>query len=217
PVTRDVLVCSSGELRPGCFSFPVVVKVLSPDIAHKTEAGGVIVGVRDEGELAKAVDTVISRARAFAPKARIEGALVCEMIDDGVEMLAGISQDPVFGPMVTLGMGGIQAEVLKDVAYRVAPFDEETAHEMIGELRGVALLRGFRKRPPADVGALATSLARLSRVAWALRADLLELDINPLMVRPSGKGVVAADALVVLTDDGASKIVSETVSMGEES
>ncbi|MEO5693526.1 MAG: acetate--CoA ligase family protein [Usitatibacter sp.] len=217
PVTRDVLVHSGGELQPGCFSFSVVVKVLSPDIAHKTEAGGVIVGVRDEEELAKAVDTVIARARAFAPEARIEGALVCEMINDGVEMLAGISQDPVFGPMVTLGMGGIQAEVLKDVAYRVAPFDEETAREMIGELRGVALLRGFRKRPPADVDALASLLARLSQVAWVLRAELLELDINPLMVRPTGKGVVAADALVVLRDDDASNIVSETVSMGEES
>jgi hypothetical protein len=102
------------------------------------------------------------------------------------------------------------------VAYRVAPFDEQTAGDMIAELRGAALLGGFRKRPPADVDALAASLARLSHVAWALRDRLAELDINPLMVRPVGKGVVAADALVVLKD-ALPQSVSETALMGEES
>jgi acyl-CoA synthetase (NDP forming) len=214
--TRDVLVRDVAELRSVHVTYPVVVKVASRDIAHKTEAGGVIVGVRNAEELEKAVDEVIRRGRAFAPMARIDGALVCEMVDDGVEMLAGVSQDPVFGPMVTLGMGGIQAEVLKDVAYRVAPFDEQTAGDMIAELRGAVLLGGFRQRPPADVDALAASLARLSHVAWALRDRLAELDINPLMVRPAGKSVVAADALVVLKD-ALPQSVSETALMGEES
>ncbi|OGA00953.1 MAG: hypothetical protein A3H35_04825 [Betaproteobacteria bacterium RIFCSPLOWO2_02_FULL_62_17] len=218
PVTRDSLVPvgqDAPKLGAG-FRFPLVVKVASSDIPHKTEAGGVILGVRNAEEIAKAAEEVVRRARAYAPKAQIEGALVCEMIDDAVEMLAGVVRDPVFGPMVTLGMGGIQAEVLRDLAYRVAPFDEETAREMIGELRGAALLRGFRKRPPADVDALAQFLARLSHIAWALRGRLVELDINPLMVRPRGKGVVAADALVVLRESDGSKVVSETALMEEE-
>jgi len=216
PATRDLLVGSAGELRPGQVGFPAVVKVASPDIAHKTEAGGVVVGVRNGEELARAVDEVIRRGRAFAPGARIDGALVCEMVDDGVEVLVGTSQDPVFGPIVTLGMGGVQAEVLKDVAYRVAPIDEESARDMIGELRGGALLRGFRGRPPADVDALAAFLAQLSRIAWAFRDEVVELEVNPLMVRPEGKGVVAADALVVL-GNGATAAVPEAALMGEES
>ncbi len=183
---------------PRTCKYPLVVKIASADIAHKTEAGGVILGVRSPAELHEAVAEVIRRGREYAPTARIEGALVCEMVDDAVEMLAGVTQDPVFGPMVTLGLGGIQAEVLRDVTYRVAPFDDETALEMIGELRGAALLHGFRKRPLADVEALARFLARLSQVAWTLRGRLSELDVNPLMVRPRGSGVVAADALVVL-------------------
>ena len=124
---------------------------------------------------------------------------VSEMVTDAVEMLLGVSQDPVFGPIVTLGLGGIQAEALRDVAHRVAPFDEATAHEMIEELRGAALLRGFRNRPAADVDELARETAHLSQIAWTLRDRLTELDINPLMVRPVGDGVVAADALVILT------------------
>ncbi len=216
PATRDLLVGSAGELRPGQVGFPAVVKVASPDIAHKTEAGGVVVGVRNGEELARAVDEVIRRGRDFAPGARIDGALVCEMVDDGVEVLVGTSQDPVFGPIVTLGMGGVQAEVLKDVAYRVAPIDEESARDMIGELRGGALLRGFRGRPPADVDALAAFLAQLSRIAWAFRDEVVELEVNPLMVRPEGKGVVAADALVVL-GNGATAAVPEAALMGEES
>ncbi|MBL0144114.1 MAG: acetate--CoA ligase family protein [Betaproteobacteria bacterium] len=206
PVTGDVLLPpgQDADLLAAGLRYPVVVKVASADIAHKTEAGGVILGVRNRAELDGAVAEVIHRSRAYAPSARIEGALVSEMVVDAVEMLAGVTQDPVFGPMITLGMGGIQAEVLRDVTYRVAPFDEQTAREMIDELRGAALLKGFRKRPAADVDALAAFLARLSQVAWTLRDRLSELDVNPLMVRPQGAGVVAADALVVL-DDGAPK------------
>lgn len=217
-VTRDVLVPAgqdAGKLAADS-KYPLVVKIASADIAHKTEAGGVILGVRSPAELQEAVAEVIRRGREYAPTAHIEGALVCEMVDDAVEMLAGVTQDPVFGPMVTLGLGGIQAEVLRDVTYRVAPFDEDTALEMIGELRGAALLHGFRKRPLADVGALASFLARLSQVAWTLRERLSELDVNPLMVRPRGSGVVAADALVVLREGNPEKGASKRTRMKEE-
>src|SRR5690606_8842343 len=137
-------------------------------------------------------------ARAYKPDARIEGVLVAEMITDGVEMLVGITRDPVFGPTVALGLGGVQAELLRDVTYRVAPFDEETAREMLDELRGSRLLTGFRNRAVADVDALVAAVASLSHAAWAHRERLVELDVNPLFVRPRGHGVVAADALMVL-------------------
>lgn len=202
PVTRDVLVPAGEDAaaRVDGMRFPLVVKVSSPDIAHKTEAGGVILGVRTKEELQEAVAEVVRRGRAYAPQARVDGALVSELIGDGVEMLAGVVNDPVFGPMVTVGLGGVQAEVLRDVSYRVAPFDVAVALEMIGELRGAALLHGFRGRRPADVDALARVLARLSEVAWVMRDRLVEMDLNPVLVRPRGSGVVAADALVVLKE-----------------
>jgi len=200
PVTRDVLVTvgSGRDALVNELRFPLAVKVVSPDIPHKTEAGGVILDVKDRPSLHVAIADVVRRGRDHAPHARIEGALVCEMVNDAVEMLVGVSHDPTFGPTITLGMGGVQAEVMRDVTYRVAPFDADTAREMVTELRGAVLLQGFRKRPPADIDALADAVARLSQVAWALRERLVELDINPLMVRPRGAGVVAADALVVL-------------------
>ena len=217
PVTRDVLLPPGQDADPlaAGLRYPVAVKVASADIAHKTEAGGVILGVRDRAELDLAVAEVMRRGRVYAPSARIDGALASEMVVDAVEMLAGVTQDPVFGPMITLGLGGIQAEVLRDVTYRVAPFDEQAAQEMIGELRGAALLKGFRGRPVADIDALARFLARLSQVAWALRDRLSEIDVNPLMVRAQGRGVVAADALVVLTA-GASQLRAMEHSLIEE-
>jgi acetate---CoA ligase (ADP-forming) len=200
PATRDVLVAPGDDpvVAARDLAYPLVVKIASADIAHKSEAGGVVVGVRNAAELAAAVGQVTQSARAYAPEARIEGVLACEMVTDGVEMLLGVSEDPVFGPTVALGLGGVAAEALRDVAYRVAPFDEAEARAMIGELRGARLLRAFRNRPPADVEALARAAARVSQAAYALRGRLVELDINPLFVRPQGKGVVAGDALAVL-------------------
>jgi acetate---CoA ligase (ADP-forming) len=200
PATRDVLVAPGDDpvaaARP--LAYPLAVKIASPDIAHKSEAGGVVLGVRNAAELAAAVEQVTQSAREHAPKARLEGVLACEMVTDGVEMLLGVTADPVFGPTVALGLGGVAAEALRDVAYRVAPFDEAEARAMIAELRGARLLGPFRGRPAADVDALARAVARVSQAAWSLRGRLAELDINPLFVRPRGKGVVAGDALVVL-------------------
>lgn len=200
PATRDVLVAPGDDpvAAARALSYPLAVKIASPDIAHKSEAGGVVLGVRNAAGLAAAVEQVTQSARAYAPKARLDGVLACEMVTDGVEMLLGVTEDPVFGPTVALGLGGVAAEALRDVAYRVAPFDEAEARAMIGELRGARLLGPFRGRAAADVEALARAVARVSQAAWALRGRLAELDINPLFVRPQGKGVVAGDALVVL-------------------
>jgi acyl-CoA synthetase (NDP forming) len=131
------------------------------------------------------------------PGARIEGVLVSEMVQ-GVETLIGVINDESFGPVVALGLGGVLTEVLKDVTYRVAPFDLETAREMIAELRGAALLDGYRGKPAVDKEALAATLVAVSQMATALAPRLKEMDINPVFVRAPGRGVAAADALVVL-------------------
>jgi acyl-CoA synthetase (NDP forming) len=173
---------------------PFAVKVVSRDIAHKTEAGGVMLRVSREA-LADAVAEVTASAAKAVPGARIDGVLVSEMAR-GVEALIGVVNDEAFGPVVALGLGGVLTEVLKDVTYRVAPFDLDTAREMIAELRGAKLFDGYRGQPAADKEALAQTLVAASQMAAALAPRLKELDINPLFVGPDG--VVAADALVVL-------------------
>jgi acetyltransferase len=154
--------------------------------------------VRDTLALQTAVTDVLARARTARPQARIAGVLCCEMIEDGFEMIVGVVNDPAFGPVVALGLGGVYAESLRDVAFRIAPFGIDTARRMIGELRAAALLEGIRGQPARDVDALAMTLARASTMGWALRERIAEIDFNPLLVRPRGHGVVAADALVVL-------------------
>ena len=146
-------------------------------------------------DLADAVRTVTANATKAVPGAKIDGVLVSEMAQ-GVEALIGIINDESFGPVVALGIGGVLTEVLKDVTYRVAPFDIETAREMIADLRGAKLFDGYRGTPPADKEALAQALVAASQMAAALGARLKEADINPVFVGPNG--VVAADALVVL-------------------
>src|SRR6185295_11256611 len=174
---------------------PFAVKIVSRDIAHKTEAGGVRLGVT-RNDLAEAVRAVTSNAAKAVPGATIDGVLVSEMAK-GVEALIGIVNDASFGPVVALGLGVVLTEVLKDVTYRIAPFDLDTAREMIAELRGAKLFDGYRGQPPADKEALARTLVSASQMAAALAPRLKEADINPLFAGPDG--VVAADALVVLT------------------
>jgi acyl-CoA synthetase (NDP forming) len=200
PVTRDVMVRPGEKLRHACknLAFPVVAKIVSPDIAHKTDLGAVRVGIGDLPTLETAATDIVTAVRKIAPTARIEGILVSEMITDAVETLVGVINDPSFGPTVALGLGGVLTEVLGDVTYRVAPFDLEVARKMIDELRGSALLRGVRGKPPLDIDALAQALVDVSRMAWDLRDRLLELDINPLFVRHRGHGVAAADCLAVM-------------------
>lgn len=175
--------------------FPLVAKVQSPDIAHKTEAGAVRVGIRDEAMLADAYDEILANAQRHVPGARIEGVLLQEEIRDAVEIIVGIENDPAFGPAVMCGLGGIYAEVLKDVAFRIAPVTHHEAHAMIRELRAYAILNGARGKPVADIDALADTIVALSNMALDLEACLKEFDINPLFVLPQGKGVRAGDAL----------------------
>ncbi|MGH8618438.1 MAG: acetate--CoA ligase family protein [Burkholderiales bacterium] len=197
PVTRDVLLPLASYVAPD-MSYPVALKVVSREIAHKSDIGGVRLGIRDEAELVTAGKDIIASALKAFPAATLTGMLACEMVTGGIETIVGVVNDESFGPVVAFGLGGVLAETLKDVTCRIAPFGREEAHAMIAELRGAALFDGVRGRPPADRDALAETLVRVSTLAWALRDRIAELDINPLIVRERGHGVVAADALLVL-------------------
>jgi acetyltransferase len=199
PVVEDrLLPLEPAEADCTGLPWPVALKVVSPDIAHKSDIGGVRLGIGDDAALAAAARAMLDRAREAAPEARIDGLLACPMVDGGLEAIVGVVDDETFGPVVALGLGGVFAETLHDVALRIAPFDRDEAMAMVAELRGASLFDGRRGRPAADRAALADALVKVSALAWELRGRLRELDINPLVVRDEGAGVVSVDALVVL-------------------
>lgn len=181
------------------FGFPVVLKILSPDILHKSEIGGVLLDIESEAAVREGFATVLERAAQRAPGARIEGVLVAKQIKGAVEMALGMVRDPVFGPVAMVGLGGIFIEVLKDVTFRRCPFDATQAEAMIRSLKGFPLLDGVRGRKKADVKALALALANLSTFAAAAGPGLASIDINPLLVLPEGEGAYAADAVLEIS------------------
>jgi acyl-CoA synthetase (NDP forming) len=195
--TRDELCPSAKAAVKAAESigFPVVMKVSSPDLLHKSEAGAVRVGVGSAKQVRAAYDELLANARRADKRARIEGVLVCEMVTGGVEMLVGVSHDELFGPVITVGTGGIFTEVFGDVTFRVPPFDADEARRALQELKGYKLLEGVRGAAPADVDALVDTIMNVQRLALDLAGDVREIDINPLVVRP--RGAVALDALVV--------------------
>jgi acyl-CoA synthetase (NDP forming) len=177
---------------------PVVLKVDSPDIPHKTEAGVVRLNLRDAAQVRTAYAQILASAKAYAPQAEIIGVSVQEMVGEGVEVIVGVSCDPQLGPVLLFGSGGVMVEVYNDVALRRCPITRREAQAMIAEVKGARLLQGFRGRPAADLEALEDTLVRVSHLAMHMEGHLAELDINPLMVLPAGQGVKAVDALVVL-------------------
>jgi acetate---CoA ligase (ADP-forming) len=197
PVVGEALLKPSevDALTASPLAFPVAVKIESPDVPHKTEAGAVRLNIRDLAGIKQAAREIVAAARKHKPDARIEGILVQEMAA-GVEVILGAVNDATFGPTVTFGLGGVFTELLHDVTHQFAPFDVATARAMIGDVKGAALLNGYRGRPPLDTAALADALARLSLLIADHADRIAEIDVNPLFVRE--KGVVAADALVVL-------------------
>ncbi|HKA43652.1 MAG TPA: acetate--CoA ligase family protein [Burkholderiales bacterium] len=199
PVVREVLLqpAEIDALRESPLAFPVAVKIESADIPHKTEAGAVRLGVQDLEGLKQAAREIVAAAKRHKVDARIESVSIQEMAA-GLEVIVGAVNDPTFGPTVAFGLGGIHTELLKDLTYRFAPFDAETAREMIAEIKGAPLLTGYRGRPALDVDALADTLARISLLVADHADRVAEIDVNPLFVREAGKGVAAADALIVL-------------------
>jgi acetyltransferase len=178
--------------------FPVVMKIVSPEILHKSDAGGVKVNIKDEDSVRAAYKTIIANAKAYKPDANIHGIAIQEMAPIGTEVIMGSVNDPTFGPTVMFGLGGIFVEVLKDVTFRVAPVAEEQAMEMLEEIRSAAILKGVRGETPRDRKALAETLSRYSNMILDLADEVAESDANPVFVYEDGKGVKVVDARVIL-------------------
>ncbi len=182
------------------FGFPVVMKILSPDILHKSEIGGVLLDVSDASAVREGFALLLDRAKAAAPSAKLEGVLVAKQLKGGVECILGIHRDPVFGPMAMFGLGGIFVEILKDVVFHRCPFGADVAETMIRSIKGAPLLLGARGRKPVDIKALAETLSRLSAFAIAAGPRLQSIDLNPVFAMPEGEGAFAVDAVIEVGD-----------------
>lgn len=176
--------------------YPVVLKVVSPDVIHKSDVGGVLLNVIDEGGVREGFKRIVDAVRAHKPDAHITGILVEEMAPKGiVEVIVGAIKDPQFGQTLMFGLGGIFVEVLKDVSFRVAPIDEQDAYEMISEIKAYPILKGYRGQPPADVDTIAKILLSASRLVMEL-PEIKEMDLNPIIVYE--KGAKTVDARIIL-------------------
>jgi acetate---CoA ligase (ADP-forming) len=183
--------------------YPVVLKIASPDILHKTDVGGVKVGLEDAEAVRDAFELMVYRAQRYVPEARIWGCLVQQMMpSNGIEVLVGMNRDPQFGPLVTFGLGGIYVEILKDVTFRIAPFSVQEAEAMLAEIRSHALLDGVRGKPAADKSAIVDVLLRIGQLVLDF-PEIAECDINPLIVYPRNQGAVAIDMRLVLSQEKA--------------
>lgn len=200
--TRDVVVGSVEEVADASagLTYPVVLKVVSPDIVHKSDVGGVRVGLAGRDDVDAAATLMQSDLRQRAPDARIDGYSIQEMIQGEVEMYIGLRRDPQFGPIVLLGMGGVAVEIMKDLAIATAPVCRDRALEMIDGLRMSPLLKGARGRPLVDIDALVDAIVRVSWLAADLDTALVDLEINPLIVRKKGDGAVAVDGRATLSE-----------------
>ncbi|WP_026757601.1 acetate--CoA ligase family protein [Sediminimonas qiaohouensis] len=179
--------------------FPVVLKIASPDILHKSDIGGVALNLRSVEEVRSAGARILELASEKAPDARIDGLVVAEQAAPGLEAILGVTRDPAFGPVVMFGLGGVLVEALGDVSFRVAPFGPAEARRMIDEIHGRKLLDAFRGAPERDIGALADALSRLSAFAAHHGTALETVDVNPMIVGADGQGAVAADCVVIPT------------------
>ena len=183
-------------------SYPVVLKIVSPQIIHKSDAGGVVAGINTKKEIKQAYHQIISNAKQFDPKAQIDGILVQKMSEPGQETILGMNRYPIFGPLLMFGFGGIFVEVFQDVSFRLAPIGRNSARKMIQSIKGYKLLQGFRGKPKRDVEHLEKLLISLSDMATN-HPEIIEMDINPLFVHEEGKGATVADCRIILKKDGA--------------
>ena len=198
PVVHDTLVHSAGQARTEAarIGFPLVAKLVSPDVAHKTEHGLIRLGLASADAVAEAYEAMMAKAEAM--QVDIAGVTLEPMLAGGVEVLAGVTRDPVFGWMLTVGLGGVWTELMQDATHALLPVDANEAEAMLRRLKGFRLLDGYRGAPRADVAAAAQAIAALGEAVLAGGEALREVEINPLLVLPEGKGAVAVDALVLL-------------------
>jgi len=175
--------------------YPVVLKIVSPNILHKTDVGGIKIGVRGDKQLEEDFDQILWNVRKYMPDANIKGILVQEMIESKKETIIGVSKDPQFGPMIMFGLGGVYVEVLKDVSFRIAPISRMDAKEMIEEVKTINLLRGTRGEKPSDINSIIEILLKVSQLVTDFE-EIIEMDINPLFVKEEGKGCIAGDVRI---------------------
>ena len=192
---REEAVSLAGKLDS-----PVALKIVSPQISHKSDVGGVKLGLSTAEEVGEAYDAIVDAARGVEPDAAIDGVSVQPMAEQGIEVIMGMTMDAQFGPVLMFGLGGVLVEVLKDVAFRVVPITARDAHQMVHEIQGFPVLEGYRGQEAADLPALEELLLKLSRFVEA-QPDVAELDLNPVFAYP--QGAVAVDARVVLSEEPA--------------
>ena len=197
PVALAVLARDAKEAAKAAdkAGYPIVLKIVSPDVTHKSDAGGVRLGLQSAGEVEAAFEEIVTAVTAAQPDARIEGVAVQKMAAAGTEVIIGMSKDPQFGPVMMFGLGGILVEVLKDVAFRIVPLEPKDARQMIRELKGFPVLEGVRGQPPADVGALEQLILKVSDFVEA-HSEIEELDLNPVFAYADG--ALAVDARIVV-------------------
>jgi acetyl-CoA synthetase (ADP-forming) len=197
PVTTFKLAKNEAEAveHATLIGFPIVLKIVSADILHKSDVGGVVVNIKNAKEVRSAYKQIMGNVKKHSASAKIAGMLVQEMAPAGTEVIVGSIKDPQFGPAVMFGLGGIFVEVLKDVTFRVAPLTEDEATEMIGEVRAYPLLKGYRNTPPADIKAITKILLNTSKLVMD-HQEIKELDLNPIMVYE--KGAKTVDARIIL-------------------
>lgn len=195
--TRHIVISSRADAIQAATSigYPVVLKIVSPDISHKSDVGGVKLDIKDDEGVGDAYDEIIRNVKERQPDALIGGILVQEMATPSTEVIVGGLRDPQFGPAVMFGVGGIFVEVFKDVSFRIAPVEEHEAFDMIYDIKGVKVLKGFRGREAADISALAQTIVQVSDIMVSIE-EIKEIDLNPVLVYP--KGVKAVDARVIL-------------------
>jgi acyl-CoA synthetase (NDP forming) len=185
------------QSQADAMGYPVVLKVVSPDIAHKSDAGGVKLNLGDSAAVAAAFDEIMANAKKAVPDARIKGVSVQQMAKPGTEVIVGMTTDPQFGPVMMFGLGGIMVEVLKDVSFRVVPLEAKDAASMIEDIKGKPILDGVRGQPPADIEALRSTILGVSDLVQA-HPEIRELDLNPVFAYPDG--ALAVDARIVVSE-----------------
>jgi len=172
-------------------NFPIVMKIVSPDIIHKTDAGGVKVGIKTEKEARIAYQEIIFEAKKYNKKAKISGVIAYTMVPQGTEIIIGMIKDPHFGPVIMFGLGGIFVEILKDISFRILPIEERDAEEMINEIKGSKILKGVRGEGPKDIKAIKNLLLKISQLALE-NPEISEIDLNPVFVFEKGLQVIDA-------------------------
>ena len=197
PVTRFKVALTQDEAAKFAdqIGYPVVLKIVSPDVLHKFDVGGVILDIKNSQEVKNGYNKILKNVKDHKPDAKIVGVLVQEMAPSATEVIVGATKDPQFGPALMFGLGGIFVEILKDVTFRIAPITESDAKEMITEVKGYPILKGYRGQPPADVEAIVKILLNTSRLVMD-HMEIKELDLNPIMVYE--KGAKTVDARIIL-------------------